>query len=634
MTVTANDDETAEGNHVSILTHTANSSDVTYDDIEMSSVSTDIVDNDSAGILVSAISGHTSEGGTTATATVVLTSAPTSSVTIGLSSSDTTEGTIAPSFFVFNSSNWDEPQTVTVTGVNDDVDDEAVTYTIVTTPASSSDLNYNTQNAGDLTVINDDNDSSGFTVSVISGNVTEASGNATFTVVLLSEPTGDVTVGLSSSDTTEGTVSPSSLTFTSANWDIVQTVTVTGVNDVLVDGNLSFNILTAAAVSTDPSYNGVDPSNLVVINEDNDSAGVTVTPTTLSGTEGNTKEYTMVLNTEPTSNVMISILTDGEVSRSPNMITFTPLNWNVPQYVTLTLLDDSTIESTETSSVIHGSFSIDSAYDELSIVSVSVNILDNDEEDNQSGGGSGGSGSSSGGGQSGGSSNNPPSTPEVSDTEELVSELSEETPDHWSEGYLQNLIDETYIIDVAVKMESFLEVLFSFFVAPDSGTNRQNALSFLLVQSGIDVSTIQVNVLDPSFSDTSTLDEDFAQIEFAAQSGLIQGYPDGTFQGERVINRAEALKLVFSFYKEGVPTDLRGEELLAHYEYTTNPATDLDLQAWYAPYVVAAYHCGIVQGYPDGTFLPGKEVSHAEFLKIATLVQNIDQTVELASELQ
>ncbi len=55
-------------------------------------------------------------------------------------------------------------------------------------------------------------------------------------MVLNTQPTVDVTIALSSSDTTEGTVGPASLTFTNANWDTPQTVTVTGVDDAAVDG--------------------------------------------------------------------------------------------------------------------------------------------------------------------------------------------------------------------------------------------------------------------------------------------------------------------------------------------------------------------------------------------------------------
>ena len=60
-----------------------------------------------------------------------------------------------------------------------------------------------------------------------------------------------VTIGLTSSDTTEGTVSLASLVFTTANWNKAQTVTVTGVNDDVTDGNKAYNIVTAAATSTD-----------------------------------------------------------------------------------------------------------------------------------------------------------------------------------------------------------------------------------------------------------------------------------------------------------------------------------------------------------------------------------------------
>ena len=84
-------------------------------------------------------------------------------------------------------------------------------------------------------------------VSSISGSTTEAGGTATFTVKLNSQPTANVTIGVSSSDTGEGTVSPSSLTFTSTNWNDNQTVTVTGVNDFLDDGNQSYAIVLAAA---------------------------------------------------------------------------------------------------------------------------------------------------------------------------------------------------------------------------------------------------------------------------------------------------------------------------------------------------------------------------------------------------
>ena len=91
-----------------------------------------------------------------------------------------------------------------------------------------------------------------------------------FTVVLDTQPVANVSVGISSSDTGEGTVSPSSLTFTSANWNTPQTVTVTGVNDDVDDGNISYNLITAAATSTDGKYNGINPVDRSTNNIDDD----------------------------------------------------------------------------------------------------------------------------------------------------------------------------------------------------------------------------------------------------------------------------------------------------------------------------------------------------------------------------
>ena len=98
-------------------------------------------------------------------------------------------------------------------------------------------------------------------------------------MVLNTQPTADVTIALSSSDTTEGTVAPASLTFTTANWRLAQTVTVTGVDDAVVDGAVGYLIVTAAAVSTDPNYTGANAADVAVSNTDNDVAGITVTPT-------------------------------------------------------------------------------------------------------------------------------------------------------------------------------------------------------------------------------------------------------------------------------------------------------------------------------------------------------------------
>src|SRR5256885_5816704 len=135
-------------------------------------------------------------------------------------------------------------------------------------------------NAADVGVTNKDNDAAGITVVPGSGlTTTEGGGTATFTVVLTSQPTANVTIGLSSSDLTEGRVAPASVTFTPGNWNTAQTVTVTGVDDLVADGAVAYTIVTAGATSTDGIYNGMNPADVGVTNADDDTAGITVAPT-------------------------------------------------------------------------------------------------------------------------------------------------------------------------------------------------------------------------------------------------------------------------------------------------------------------------------------------------------------------
>ena len=102
---------------------------------------------------------------------------------------------------------------------------------------------------------NADDDTAGVSVTPTGGlTTTEAGGSATFTVVLTSQPTANVTIPISSGDTTEGQVNKTFLTFTPSNWNVAQTVTVTGVNDQLDDGDVSYSVLVGDPTSADPTY--------------------------------------------------------------------------------------------------------------------------------------------------------------------------------------------------------------------------------------------------------------------------------------------------------------------------------------------------------------------------------------------
>ena len=115
----------------------------------------------------------------------------------------------------------------------------------------------------------------GVTITPTSGITSEAGGSAEFSIVLNTQPAADVTFSVTSSDASEGLVSASSFTFTPDNWNVPQTLTVTGVDDALTDGNVAYDVLTGVATSADAQYDGLDPTDLALTNNDNDSTPLT-----------------------------------------------------------------------------------------------------------------------------------------------------------------------------------------------------------------------------------------------------------------------------------------------------------------------------------------------------------------------
>jgi hypothetical protein len=125
---------------------------------------------------------------------------------------------------------------------------------------------------------------------------------------------------------------------------------------------------------------------------------------------GATDSYTVVLNSQPTADVTITISPDSQVSVSPTSLTFTSSDWNTPQTITVTAVDDFVVEGSHTGTITHSASSSDSDYDGISISDVTVNITDNDTADSGSSSSSGSSNSSSSNSSSASSSNSSSST--------------------------------------------------------------------------------------------------------------------------------------------------------------------------------------------------------------------------------
>ncbi len=110
------------------------------------------------------------------------------------------------------------------------------------------------------------------------------------------------------------------------------------------------------------------------------------------------------------------------------------------------------------------------------------------------------------------------------------------------------------------------------------------------------------------FSDIPSKHENAQAIDYMKTQKIIGGYPDGTFQAKKPINRAELTKVVVAFNYD--------ESEIQSCDLDTIKLLDVSQDAWYAPYICLAKANNIVKGYDDGTFKPAQNVNLAEASKI------------------
>jgi uncharacterized delta-60 repeat protein len=315
VTIAGVNDSLVDGNQTTNVTVSVvdGSSDDDYDSVADQAVSVTTSDDDTAGATLSGTTATVSEDGTSATFTVVLDAQPTSDVVVSATSADTGEVTVSPATLTFTAANWDTPQTVTITGVNDSLSDgNQTTNVTVSVVDGSSDDAFDSVADQVMAVTTSDDDSAGVSATQSDGSTTttEIGGTDTFTVVLNTQPSSDVVISVTSSDTGEAVVSPATLTFTAANWDTPQTVTTTGVDDDAIDGTQTTTItLSVVDGSSDDAYDPVDDVTLSVTNTDNET--VVVTTTTTTAPPVTTTTAPPVTTTPPTGSLTLSATTSG-----------------------------------------------------------------------------------------------------------------------------------------------------------------------------------------------------------------------------------------------------------------------------------------------------------------------------------
>ena len=130
----------------------------------------------------------------------------------------------------------------------------------------------------------------------------------------------------------------------------------------------------------DQTFNGGIDAQLVYVQEV--PAGVIITEsggsTDISEEGPTSDDYTVVLRSQPTFDVTVTISPNSQQTTDEVSLTFTPLDWDIPQPVVTTAVDDEIIECPHTGLITHTAVSQDLNYDGIAVDSVIPNISDND----------------------------------------------------------------------------------------------------------------------------------------------------------------------------------------------------------------------------------------------------------------
>ena len=184
-------------------------------------------------------------------------------------------------------------------------------------------------------------------ITIVAGTspVTEGTA-AVFTLSRTGSPTAALTVNVTVSETGGDMVAASNegaRTVAFLANSATATLSVATAPDSVDEADSVVTATVSADTGSPASYSVATPASAMVTVEDNDTRGVTVSATALTVNEGTTGTYTVVLDSQPTANVTVTPSRTGssDVTFSPATLTFTALNWNTVQPVTVTAAQDN-----------------------------------------------------------------------------------------------------------------------------------------------------------------------------------------------------------------------------------------------------------------------------------------------------
>lgn len=400
VTITAVNDGVFQGVQFVPVAFATVCADATYAGLSAPTLNVRVNDNDDAGALgVTMISSggdnRVVEGGMNDELLIVLNKAPSGNVFLTrtgvLPGSGAVPDLTAPGNLLFTTANWFIPQRVNISAADDPYVE----------PTRIAAFNYKISGGGYSSTIgpvnvivgdNDVNSTAGVRV-VQSGttDVTEGGVTESFAVTLAGAPTSNITIALAVSPAAQASISgatlvANTLTFSPANWNVAQTVTVAATDDAVTEGPHTAAVSFFLGPQADSRYSGMIVGDVVVNISDNDN-GPRVLITQSGGsaivTEGGAADYFSVVFSGPSApgspvTVTLAALGTQINAPSPATLTFNDLNWKVPQTVFVTAANDTVSEGVHADAVTINTASADGAYNILAVPNIPVAVYDND----------------------------------------------------------------------------------------------------------------------------------------------------------------------------------------------------------------------------------------------------------------
>ena len=276
---------------------------------------------------------------------------------------------------VFTPENWDQPQEVTATTVHDP---DAYTERAVIRHRLVIAGERDRKNAGTLRITVEDDETPSVTISKTAITV-PAGGAGEYTVVLKTAVRANVTVTAGGHAGTGLTLDNRAVTFTPANWNVEQTVTVRAGRDA-PDG-----ITRITHSVSGGGYGGASAETVTVTTTPGEDTGkkevhgVRISRMHLEVPEGGAAAYTIVMTERPSGpvnvNVNLPTAPTNDLSVDKRQVTFNGEDWDNPRTITVSAAEDTDAATDPHVNITH---TVTRGNEKLEAAALTVAILEND----------------------------------------------------------------------------------------------------------------------------------------------------------------------------------------------------------------------------------------------------------------